>query len=442
MLECNCKLVMQKTFVIVLLSCLLICMFSIRINDPIDSALKQKLWNPIDAYDATFNLMVPMHAAYRNGNEVRVKQFCDFFTRFTSDYDKDSYQQLDKIGFLNRLQFLYLVSEFLVLEKEYRHRLHPILQNIVLHELKLAWESPAWWYSQCVDNAKSRSDGFFFDKGMKERLFWKINANKKISYCTAVIDEEWFAFAIAADLYYLKAQSKQQIFFLKDILNMTYLTIFKGVKSKNAISQGWVFQPGVWSDHPDYAYAGNTDIRQGLKKSKITNITPDSSHATRWPLLLNSLARAYGSSKDYELQVEFTRNLRIGLLNQFLNVIMVKPDNSFLGYRTKNFTDGNNGVFRYKYDLTGTNLGYGPFQLSGTLFLGWWIFLPQNLDRDSRQLKKLYCDLARDFPVSRKLLNAYKDRGSTIKKNPIFFQSNAFQNRLYWKITLDACSML
>ncbi len=97
----------------------------------------------------------------------------------------------------------------------------------------------------------------------------------------------------------------------------------------------------------------------------------------------------------------FYRDLREGLEKQFFNKVLVKPTKDFPFYRTTNFLDGNNGVYRWNYQSLGPNKGYGPYELSGTLALGWWAFL------ESERVRALYRDLAQRYPESKDLISFY-----------------------------------
>ena len=63
--------------------------------------------------------------------------------------------------------------------------------------------------------------------------------------------------------------------------------------------------------------------------------------------------------------------------------------------------NGRNGIYRWSYHSLGHDQGYGPYELSGTLILGWWPFLP------GPRIRQLYRDLAAEFPLPDAVLDLY-----------------------------------
>ena len=89
---------------------------------------------------------------------------------------------------------------------------------------------------------------------MKERLEDKLSGrNFTPEYSQAIFDEEFFLMATAADLMGILQEEANAT--LLDIQGKTY-ELF--VTQSVFIGDGWLFQPGVWSHHPDYIYAGHT----------------------------------------------------------------------------------------------------------------------------------------------------------------------------------------
>lgn len=207
---------------------------------------------------------------------------------------------------------------------------------------------------------------------MRERLAWKLNQKiTKPSYLRAIIDEELFLIGIAANLKsYLNRSEKIETSVIDEILNAAKI-IFKNEVSwtKNG---GWLLQPGVWADHPDYAYAGHDNIRHGMPKKPVSNISWDTSHSSRLPLFLRCLAESALSNNDDR---QLYTDLLHALSKQFFEVILVSPTDNIVFFRTTNFMDGHNGLYRVAYHPAMNGNGYGPYALSGTPLLGWWIFL-------------------------------------------------------------------
>ena len=189
---------------------------------------------------------------------------------------------------LNRLQYLYLASRYIVMaEKNGKSNLVPAdLINFLFNEIYRLWNmEPAWQWAREP-----------FEGGIRERIAWKLeNDDTKLarSYYRAIIDEELFLFAIAADL-----RAYERLTDFKHHHSATIdevLHVAKTVFLKKVIPQdggGWLFQPGVWSDHPDYAYAGNLIKHAEMQTKPVPGIAQDSSHSHRFPLWLTSFSDA------------------------------------------------------------------------------------------------------------------------------------------------------
>ena len=88
---------------------------------------------------------------------------------------------------------------------------------------------------------------------MKDRMSWKLDqAQTTPSYYRAVIDEETFTFAIAADYYAFCAMTNSPC--PSDVLDI--LDWAERVFSSQMVDTqagGVLLQPGVWAEHRDYA---------------------------------------------------------------------------------------------------------------------------------------------------------------------------------------------
>ena len=109
---------------------------------------------------------------------------------------------------------------------------------------------------------------------------------------------------------------------------------------------------------------------------------------------------------------------------QFFDVVLVKPSQEFAGYRVKNYMDGRNGLYRWGYKTMGPDNGYGPFEESGSMTLGWWAFLR------TPESQALYADLASQFPFQPTVLNLYaRGRTTGSSTNPKrLFTADSFVN--------------
>lgn len=231
------------------------------------------------------------------------------------------------------------------------------------------------------------------------------------SYFGRFSDADCYLLALAADLQtYRRLSGEMPSRTLRD-MNALAVKVYKkgGVTYRDG---GWLFEPGIYADHPDTAYAGNMVKSLEMKPAKVAGIALDSSHFMRWPLFLSSEAEAASSRNDRE----YYEGLRSGLTKQFLTKVLVRPSNEFRGYRINNYMDGNNGVYRWKYSTIPDN-GYGPYELSSSLLCGWWVFL-----RDPR-IRDIYREISTQFPFSDKEIAVYNGPN----KNPVSFRRGTFE---------------
>ena len=379
-------------------------------NQTVKEYLQDDLWIDRDIYDSAHILMTPLHAAFKLSELDWQNDFAEHFKRFSNEIvSKNNNVSNNK---LNRLQYLYLYSQFLVLaESEEKQELIPDnTKEILLDELELHWKEPAWLWGREP-----------FSSGMAERLNWKLN-NKNVpkSYYRAIFDEELFMFAIAADVRsYEKLTTPENLWspLVTEILSFSAKVFNKEVEFNE--DGGWLFQPGVWSEHPDYAYVGHTEKIVGMKMMPRKNISMDSSHSHRFPLWLSSLSNAY---KEDSQEKEYYEKLLEGLKYQFLNKVIVNPTSDFSGYRINNFMDGWNGIYRWGYSTQGENNGYGPYEQSGTLIEGWWGFL------ESPQVSSIFKDMSNLFPLEENVVKLYVGPNTTRERHPLATWPNYFIN--------------
>jgi hypothetical protein len=368
----------------------------------VEKYLLDELWTKDNIYDAGHRLIAPMHFAFYFNEKEWQKQFYDHYVRFIDAY------QMGKVdsGRLNMLHYLYSVSQFLVLSRNSESAMPqlPFLADIVYKELQGIWnQKPAWQWAMP-----------HFEGGIRERLKWKLSETKlKKKYYGAIIDEELFVFAIAADLsiYGVKTQV------IQDIKEFS-LTVFEkyGYYTKDG---GWLFQPGAMSDHPDYIYAGNEKVVPGLTPKIVEHLARDTSHSHRFPLFLKSLENAEEKTEKRT----FYSKISEAFARQFIDNVLVPPSDDSISFRVKNFMDGKNGVYRYKYQTLGTDKGYGPYELSGTLLGGWWGFLK------SEEIFFCYRYLAELFPLPSSLISdLYMQQNTSRTRHFLVAIPNYFQN--------------
>jgi hypothetical protein len=231
------------------------------------------------------------------------------------------------------------------------------------------------------------------------------------SYFGRFSDADCYLLALAADLQTYRRLAGLRPSKTLQEMNRLAVQVYKkgGVTTREG---GWLFEPGIYEDHPDTAYAGNTVKALDMKLAKIKGIALDSSHFMRWPLFLWSEEEASTSSKDRD----YYARLREELTKQFLTKVLVRPSAEFRGYRINNYMDGNNGVYRWKYSTTPDN-GYGPYELSSSLLCGWWTFL-----RDPK-VREAYRELSKEFPFAPAEIAVYNGPN----KNPVSFTRGTFE---------------
>ena len=364
-------------------------------DESVADYLDDELWRDRDAYDAGSHLMIPLHAAFRLDAPDWREQFHAHFSRFAK---APASEWADSQ--VHRLQYLYLVSRYLVLAEESGEMAEtPVdLARDIESEIVNLWTvRPAWQWE--------RDD---FDS-MSSRLLWKLEAqDEDPRYLGALIDEELFVFAIAADLRRLRAlRGEEPDACLTDIADLSYDAFTNlGVWLD---STHWLLQPGVWSDSQSYRYAGHDSLGLGLEPKPVIGIASDTSHSHRlgrWLLSLEEASSA-GRARAYS-------RIRSGVALQFLDAVVVPPSAEFEGLRTTNYMDGHNGVYRYEYGSLAEGEGYGPWGLSGTFNHGWWAF-------GGSGIQNLYASQAELFPLDESVLSLYmgpqgtRDRNSAVR---------------------------
>jgi hypothetical protein len=352
----------------------------------IDPMLRGKLQSSDQAQTEGQELLVPLHATFVFRDPAWELDFSALFSRLVSD------PSVLPDVVLSRLEYLYLASEFLVLAKQSGRQelIPPGLGDLLFSEVRNAWQvAPAWQWGRKP-----------FPGGIRERILWKLNTRKvDKNYYRAIVDDDLFLLAIAADLKAFAGPLEQTEAWnatLDDILR-TACKVF----SQEGVFQsggGWLFQPGVWADHPEYQYAGNEAAEPGIRPAPVPGIAADTSHSMRFAAWLTSLMGAYPPGSD---GYRFYASLREGLEKQFFEKVLIAPTAARPCYLLNNFMDGSNGVYRWNYQSLGNGSGYGPNQLSGSLLLGWWSVL------DTQPIRDLYANLASQFPWAGECLDFY-----------------------------------
>jgi hypothetical protein len=376
--------------------------------------LEQPLWLVRDAYDTTHALMIPMHAAFALDEEQWQTELAAFFLRLEQAPIEAAYVGLENEE--NRLQFMYLVSQYLVLQKEHSLPVPERLLTATLNAFETIWMNPAWQWPVC---------GTEEFPTMEERIRWRLDTPEvPKSFCRVIIDSEGFVLSVAADLSYLYADAAPET--VKNALSLFVRAMEQEIVWLDDTHM--LVQPGGWRDHPDYLYAGWAEKAPELEPNPVADIAVDTSHSHRWPLWLLSLERAVADN-----QTAWARRLRSGFASQFANQVLLAPNDDFPNYRTTNYMDGRNGLYRYKYKTQAEKLGFGAYELSGTFLLGWWSLL------SDATVTEAYCFIADSFPMDEQEVTLYLGPDTTRERNPFFTSDAPYNNGLYELISNLAC---
>ena len=377
-------------------------------RETVGTLVKEPLWSDRDAYDAAHALMAPLHYAFAANDHTGILDFETLMGRFAM-------QELTG-GQLQMAQWMYFVSRYLSLRAEFSHPLREI--DKTLARRVAAWLYVRWEYEP----------GFSWGRppfiGSKARLAYVRNSSTRwpLSYYPAVTDYELFLFAIASDLKYLQSkysdlpeQSGESIALGIDEIVSTGIAVIRerGTFTDNG---GWIFQKGIWSDHPDFRFAGHTQLAPNLPESRLPEISEDSSHAHRWPLFLRSMIAATPPNSD---EKKYLLRFYSGFSDQFAKKV-VKRDKE--GILLTNYTNGHNGIYRYRYSTIGANeqLGYGPYALSGILGESWYPF--------AHNVEDIFESYANSYPLTSKILTMYVGPNTTRARNPLFAWPDFFTN--------------
>jgi hypothetical protein len=244
---------------------------------------------------------------------------------------------------------------------------------------------------------------------MEKRLRWKLAPTRgQWSYFAAIIDEEYYLFATAADLAKVAIANDRAVDpVLRDILALAReVFVQEGVFLPG---NRWMMQPGVWQDHKDYRFAGHAEIAEGLEPELVPGIGMDASHAHRFPLWLRSLrsgSDALGIEAPYGAMLD-------GFRHQFVTNALVFPSKEYDWPVLNNYLSGHNGIYRYGYDTLGDNVAYGPYELSFVLMQGWYPFL------GAEKLKAALVSFQESFPLQEQAVRFYLGPDTSRSRHPL-----------------------
>lgn len=410
------RYVKQAQFLLGLSLCLFLLPLSAAPNEPeitqvelqlwsktISQYLKDPLWQERDAYDVTHAAMIPLHAAFLLGNTSWQQEFSGHFTRFLQGEGLTS-----KNGAV-RAHYTYLCARFITLAVRTGNKdmIPKGLYEATERELFSSWQR----------TARTKEGSF---ASVRERIMWRLSeAPSKRSWIKGILDTELFIFATGADLLnvgYMLGRKQEPV--LREIMD-TATYVFENAPVLLA-DGGWLFQPGVWKDHPDHRYANHAEPTNDMKPKTRENITWDSGHTMRFPLFLLSLEQA---STDISKQRLF-HDLRKGLATQFHGHVLKPSNTQQPHWQLNNYMDGWNGLYRWNYKTLGQGKGISAYGLSKSLLFGWWAFL--GTDKEEEVFK----DMVSLFPFSPETRAIYGTQTSSRTKHPLVTIPSKYSNGL------------
>lgn len=356
-------------------------------NSIIMDLLDEDLWNARDIADASHVLMMPMHYVFKNNNQVGIQKYTEFFQRFV-----DTPAGFSELSRLQRMQFLYLATQFMKLGGEVDG-----LKEIVLENASADLAAVATWKVEPT---------------VKEH-FIQVLAHKeyKYSYYSLIVDADFYTLACLCDLAYLGEKNDDISFAVKYVGELFADPL---INTETGEGRYWLFQVGVGKDYKDYAYAGHEEAYEGMESLRKEDIVCDSSHFRRMPLWLISFKDAQEDSRLFEKRI-----MQLG--NLFSEKVLQRSEGFWV---TTTYIDGSNGVFRYNYHNDGNSI-QGYDQSGGTLFLGYWIML------ENKKIKAVYEEILEMLPLSADEENPYFDNGITVREqNPIMDRNACWSNGL------------
>ncbi len=233
---------------------------------------------------------------------------------------------------------------------------------------------------------------------MRERIMARIETFSKPnsvrpSYWAALTDEDLFLCAIASDLSSILRiwSSSDKPFTVaapdEEILAEIRCLTLKAIQQRLEPGEGFLYQIGVWGDHPDFFYADCKGTEYPAKTCPRKRVAEDSSHFHRWPWWLESFRDSWPPDQENH---KFYETLLKRLANQFIHKVVVFSNDRWLFLN--NYMDGENGWYRVGY--LGRNYGYGPYTLSHTAVYGSWYILAK-YDESVKKFNRALCSMVR-----------------------------------------------
>ena len=383
----------------------------------------EELWNDINSYDAGHLLLIPMFFAFSENDVNQISIYDDLFKRFSNYLKNQNYEY--KFWDLNHIQFLFLASNYINLCSEYNHN----IENIPKELLNYLYDE-SFYYLQLEREKYKTSEIPQYNTiiGIKQNLDAGVVTTDQYMYHLAIISN-LYEFSKLNKIE-LSDKRKRKMQDIQEIVNRIFterVTFTQGNK--------WLFDVGCYDNHEDYAYMNYMEINENMIPSKNENTTWDTSHFMRIPVFLQIFKRL---NKDNDEMYNYYKKLILGLKEQFLENVLVYPDSENTYFRTTNYMDGRNGLYRYNYN-TAQNNAYLPYQISGSLTLGWWCFLGNGIN-------DVYSQMYKTFPLSEEGIKTYVGPNTTRERNkyakwPDFFENGFAKTICLYASKLDVDSL-
>lgn len=359
--------------------------------------LRDNLWTGPNIYDAAHLLMIPIHAAFYFGEAEWQGQIADMWLRYTLATPSE----VDPV-ILNRLQWSYVASKFcsLAADAGKTNLIPALLPGLIETEIKNYW-------------LPGRVPG----NDRASVLYRLTNLTVSPQHIRAISDIDFYVWTAGAEMKkYRRKTGLPASPPLDEMVDIGFRVVSQ--EGRFLEDGGWVYQPGIWSGHSEYAYAGRTEKVVGMTPLPVPGIANDTSHAHRLSAWLQSMLDAYpASAAEHRLLLK----VQTALERQFYSKIYEAPSPAFPAPRTRNFMDGLNGIYRWNAAAAEPN-GYGPHELSGTFTLGWWTFLGTQRAKDS------YLQLLASFPLPQPVVDTYNAYPASRTRHPLAVWPEYFSN--------------
>ena len=252
--------------------------------------------------------------------------------------------------------------------------------------------------------------------------FYQVLAGKQYpySYYSIIDDVDMYILAILCDLGVYRQKTGTELTAVEtEAAEIAYKLLASPLLNEETENGGWVFQRGVWWDHPNFAYASYQAILPDMEPKPRRDVTWDSSHFTRMAACIISWRNAQPSQERYAL----IEKRRAQLAAQFASEICKKVNGYWLA---TTFIDGTNGVYR-------KNSGY---ENSAHILIGWWSLL------GDVRIRQIYTEILKEFPLEAKRdTNPYFDFATIRDQNPFYDADTGYDLGMYQCMVMCASKL-